>query len=75
MYREHINTSEIQMCIKWCGGDYNKLFTGGCDAEIHAYDVTSMKEIGSTEAANAADPDSKIRHKATIMDLLPIPDM
>lgn len=44
-YREmgSLNTSEIQMCIRWCGsGDnynVNKLFTGGCDFIVHAWDV------------------------------------
>lgn len=40
-YREmgSLNTSEIQMCIKWCGGTVNKLFTGGIDNIVHAWDV------------------------------------
>lgn len=38
--KESINTADIQLCIKWCGDGVNKLFTGGCDKLIHAYDVT-----------------------------------
>lgn len=63
------------MCIKWCGGDYKTLFTGGVDATIHAYDVISMKEKGVAEDTSGGDPDNKIRHSQTILDLLPIPDM
>lgn len=25
--------------VKWCGEGFNRLFTAGCDAVIHAYDV------------------------------------
>ncbi len=50
----------------------NKLFTGGCDAVIHAYDVKKLKEIGVREGWNPLKKD-KIGHDGPIMDLLPIP--
>ena len=44
-YKERINTSDIQMCIKWCGESVNKLFTAGICKKIHAYDVNKLIEI------------------------------
>ena len=58
--------------VKWCGGKFNRLFTGGCDAVIHAYDVQKLKEIGVREGWNPLKKD-KIGHDGPIMDLLPIP--
>ena len=40
----NIPTVDIQMCIKWCGENVNKLFTGGLDKQIHAYDIRDMSE-------------------------------
>ena len=37
------------MCIKWCGHGIDKLFTGGLDNIIHAYDVRDMKEKYNTK--------------------------
>jgi WD40 repeat protein len=88
IFRERLNTSEIQMCskfsrilrnfiVKWCGTEnghsINRLFTGGCDAVIHAYDVQKLKEIGVREGWNPLKKD-RIGHDGPIMDLLPIPD-
>lgn len=39
IFRDRINTSEVQLAIKWCGHNVNKLFTGGVDTVVHAYDV------------------------------------
>lgn len=70
--REKLNTSEIQMTIKWCGAQFNRLFTGGCDAVIHAYDVVNLKEVGVKDGYNPLKKD-KIGHTKPILDLLPIP--
>jgi len=43
------------MCIKWCGGDINKLFTGSIDKQLHAYDVVQMCEIGKKETKTNDD--------------------
>lgn len=45
------------MCVKWCGGQINKLFTAGTDAVIHAYDVAESKEIGVKEGWNPVKKD------------------
>jgi len=58
--------------VKWCGEPFNRLFTGGCDAVIHAYDVQKLKEIGVKDGWNPLKKD-KIGHDGPIMDLLPIP--
>jgi WD40 repeat protein len=67
--------------LKWCGGDVNKLFTAGIgleDCKIHAYDLTTLKEINVKEDIIETDdslkPEDK-RHKLAITDLLPIPEM
>jgi hypothetical protein len=39
LFRERINTSDIQMTVKWCGAGVNRLFSAGCDQVIHAYDI------------------------------------
>ena len=44
LHRERVNTSEIQMCIKWCGGNVNRLFTGRCHSVIHSYDIRTLDE-------------------------------
>jgi WD40 repeat protein len=31
MWRERLNTSEIQLCLKWCGSGVNRLFSAGMD--------------------------------------------
>jgi WD40 repeat protein len=73
-FKERLNVMEIQMCLKWCGDGVNKLFSGGCDAMIHAYDVQKLKEIGPKEGFNVLKKET-IKHTGPIMDLLPIPDM
>lgn len=45
IFRERLNTTDIQLCIKWCGNPVNRLFTGGCDSVIHAYDVNNLDEL------------------------------
>ena len=40
------------MTIKWCGEPFNRLFTGGVDAVIHAYDVVKLKEVGVKDGHN-----------------------
>jgi WD40 repeat protein len=72
MPRERINTSDIQMCIKWCGEPYNRLYTGGVDGVIHAYDIVEMKEVSVREGVNPIKKE-KIGHNAPVMALLPIP--
>jgi WD40 repeat protein len=76
LFRESISTPEIQMCIKWCGGDFERLFTGGCDAQIHAFDVKEMKEISFNTTRKEDDKEKvDVKHTETILDLLPIPEM
>lgn len=72
IFRERICTSEIQLTVKWCE-QAQKLFTGGCDAVIHAYDIEKLKEIGVREGWNPTKKE-KISHEGPICDLLPIPD-
>lgn len=72
IFRDRICTSEIQLCVKWCQSE-EKLFTAGCDAVIHAYDVMKVKEIGVREGWNPLKKE-KIGHDGAILDLLPIPD-
>ena len=73
--REKIDTSDIQMCIKWCGDNVNRLFTGGCDAQLHAYDVLKLQEVGKIDSVTTNEKKDVVKHTETIMDLLPIPDM
>lgn len=72
IFRERLNTSEIQMTIKWCGEPFNRLFTGGVDAVIHAYDVVKLKEVGVKDGHNPLKKE-KIGHTKPILDILPIP--
>ena len=58
--------------VKWCGEPFNRLFTGGCDSVIHAYDVAKLKEVGVKDGYNPLKKD-KIGHTKAILDLLPIP--
>ena len=37
------------MCIKWCGGNINRLFTGSVDKQLHAFDVKEMEELTKKE--------------------------
>ena len=48
------------------------MFTGGCDAVIHAYDVVKLKEVGAKDGYNPLKKD-KIGHTKPILDILPIP--
>ena len=73
IFRERICTSEIQMTVKW-SKQYQRLFSGGCDSVIHAYNIDNMKEVGGTEGWNPLHKDSNVGHKGPIMDLLPIED-
>lgn len=50
-----LSTPDIQMCIKWCGADVNRLFTGGLDYQVHAYDVNKMIHLRSTEKRDKDD--------------------
>ena len=61
------------MTVKW-SKQYQRLFSGGTDSVIHAYNIDEMKEVGGTEGWNPLHKDSKIGHKGPIMDLLPIED-
>lgn len=67
------------MCIKWCGENVNRLFTGGCDYSLHAYNVMSspFSEIGKSdiETHTTSKDEKEVVHEDTILDLLPIPDM
>lgn len=72
IFRERIPTSEIQLTVKWCEPS-KRLFTGGCDSVIHAYDVSELKEIGVREGWNPMKKD-KVGHEGPILDLLPIYD-
>jgi WD40 repeat protein len=72
IFRERIPTSEIQLTVKWCES-MQRLFTGGCDSVIHAFDVVDLKEIGVREGWNPMKKD-KVGHEGPILDLLPIPD-
>lgn len=83
IFRERLNTSDIQMTskttiaklislVKWCGEPFNRLFTGGCDSVIHAYDVAKLKEVGVKDGYNPLKKD-KIGHTKAILDILPIP--
>lgn len=73
------------MCIKWCGENgVNRLFTGGCDNEIHAYkqeknlqaQKDEFRHIGKTDNDNQKkDSTNEVKHEETIMDILPIADM
>lgn len=58
-----MNTTEIQLCLKWCGGDVNKLFTAGLDCKIHAYDITTLKEINVKEDIIETDDSLKAEDK------------
>ena len=60
------------MCIKWCGENgVNRLFTGGCDFEIHAYKQVKnlqaqkdeFRHIGKTDNDNPKkDNTDEVRH-------------
>lgn len=70
IFSDRICTSEIQMTVKWCASEH-KLFSGGCDAVIHTYDVKDKKEIGIKEGWNPLKKE-KVGHEGPILDLLPI---
>lgn len=56
MWRERLNTSEIQLCLKWCGSGVNRLFSAGMDySQIHVYDVTVPAEIKRNKADDGSD--------------------
>ena len=66
------------MCIKWCGENINRLFTGGCDNTLHAYNVLQLQEFSRNDIEThsfSKDNMKEVKHTDTIMDLLPIPDM
>lgn len=82
IWKERINPSSIQLCLKWCGGyGVNKLFSGslgeGDEAKIHVYDVNPPKEIpyGSEGLLGSSKMQKEIRHTKSITDLLPIPEI
>jgi hypothetical protein len=58
--------------VKWCESE-ERLFTAGCDAVIHSYDVAKVKETGVREGWNPLRKE-KIGHEGAILDLLPISD-
>jgi WD40 repeat protein len=43
-HRERLNTTDIQLCLEWCGQGVNRLFTGGLDRKIHCYDIEKLEE-------------------------------
>lgn len=65
--------------VKWCGGNVNRLFTGGVDSIVHMYDIQQLKEVGMREGYNPARPNEEYYHNSKkngeIMDLLPIPEL
>ena len=67
-----INTSEIQMCIRWCGAPINMLFTGGLDHIVHAWDVKQFIEITMEKDEIDKNDEQEIKHTDFIMDILPI---
>jgi len=52
----------------------NKLFTGGVDKIVHAWDVEKYSEI-SHESSTKTETDLMSYHSGEIQDLLPIPDL
>mmetsp|Transcript_21365 Transcript_21365/g.33044 ORF Transcript_21365/g.33044 Transcript_21365/m.33044 type:complete len:185 (+) Transcript_21365:613-1167(+) len=76
--KESIDTSNIQLCIKWCGEGVNRLFTGGCDKWIYAYDPLKLCEVGNNEQKDLDKKrweDINVKHTKSVLDLLPIPKM
>ena len=63
--------------VKWCGAGINRLYTGGCDRQIHCYDVMKdSKAVGGSQTHNpSADTDDWYHKDGEIMDLLPIPSL
>lgn len=79
------------MCIKWCPdakpdekeGNRGRLFTGGLDNYIHAYDMKTMTEDYSTKSNQDVAKEmcekckkmqEEVHHCAEILDLLVIPE-
>lgn len=60
--------------MKWCGGNVNKLFTGGVDKIVHAWDVEKFAEI-SHDSTTKNETDLSSYHTGEIQDLLPILDL
>mmetsp|Transcript_15424 Transcript_15424/g.26079 ORF Transcript_15424/g.26079 Transcript_15424/m.26079 type:complete len:112 (-) Transcript_15424:1929-2264(-) len=79
--KDSINTSDIQFCIKWAGNGVNRLFTGGHNNLIHAYDVTRLQEVANNHSSLKQNEKKFLEKKSSedylpiTMDLLPIPDM
>jgi WD40 repeat protein len=68
--------SPFFISVKWCGGNINRLFTGGVDCVVHMYDVQQLREVGMREGYTPAKKDEDYYHKdAVITDLLPIPEL
>ena len=59
--------------VKRCGGNVNKLFTGGVDKIVHAWDVEKYSEI-SHDSTTKTENDLMNYHSGEIQDLLPILD-
>ena len=53
---------QLPYIVKWCGGNVNRLFTGGVDAIVHMYDVQQLKEVGMREGYNPARPNEDWYH-------------
>jgi len=60
------------MCIRWCGAPINRLYTGGLDHIIHAWDVKQFIEITMDKDEIDKNYEQEIKHKEFIMDILPI---
>jgi WD40 repeat protein len=58
--------------VKW-SPECKLLFSGGCDAVIHAYDIKKLKEKHRTEGFNPLKKNSKEGHQGQVLDLLTIP--
>ena len=72
MWKDRINTHDIQLCLKWCGGNVNRLFTAGLDKHINCIDIVKVKETSSKDGYTAKK-DQDLHHNQYIVDLLPIP--
>ena len=49
--KDTANTPVIQLCVKWAGAPFNKIFTAGLEGEIHAYSYNNnyLKDVGKNE--------------------------
>lgn len=86
MPRGNITPTAIQLCIKWCGGNINRLFSGGIDMQINAYDVQKFEYLGGSDSGKRQNDinrellgsqgtTDKVYHTKDITDLLTIKEM